>query len=109
MGFIKMPPVPGYANGDTPRLYLTLVPVQELGSYQIPCLQIFEYGSEKKQSYPLNYKPGTNELVKPIIVPAAGDWCIEHVRSKDAERPEKIKSFQSSSCFDDPFLIVTNL
>lgn len=109
MGFQKMPKLPYHNNTETPRLYKIIVPVQESGKSKTPYLQIYEYGSTKKQRWPLTYKSGTNQLAQPIITPVGGDWCIEHVISTIPQWPDKIKNFKSGKYLNDPFLIITEL
>ncbi|MDB4918720.1 N-acetyltransferase [Mucilaginibacter sp.] len=109
LGFKKMPPIDGYFNGDTPRLYKCLLPTQETGVSNGSYIQVYEWGNAKKMRWPLHYKPNTNELLQPIIQPVSGDWCIEHIISEIPKQSEKIKNFRSGSYLDDPFLIITAL
>ncbi|WP_342328068.1 GNAT family N-acetyltransferase [Pedobacter sp. FW305-3-2-15-E-R2A2] len=109
MGFQKMPATKCYGNSDSPKLYKILLPVQTQSVSAAPYIQIYEWGSKKKLRWPLQYKSNTNELVQPIIMPVAGDWCIEYVKSEVPERPEKVKNFLSGNYFDDPFLIIISL
>lgn len=109
MGFQKMPAIDGYSNNNTPRLYKSLLAVQESSVFNTNHIQLYKWGSTERQWWPLNYKPGTNELIKPIITPASGDWCIDYVKSELSERAVKVKNFRSGNYFDDPFLIITEL
>lgn len=109
MGFQKMPAIQTYTNGDSPVLYKVLIPVQQEGDADGPYIEVHEFGSTKKQCWPLNFKPATNELVQPIIAPVTGDWCITYMTSALTYGSEKIKNFRSGTCFDDPFLIITTL
>lgn len=109
MGFKKMPAIDGYNNGDSPKLYKTLVDVQKPKKSTSSYVSIYKYGSDQKQQWPLLYHSGKNELIKPIITPVGGDWCIEVVNTELTQRSEKIKYFHSGKHLSDPFLIITEL
>ncbi|MBD1362984.1 GNAT family N-acetyltransferase [Mucilaginibacter sp. ZT4R22] len=109
MGFQPMPEIPAYTGKGSPALFKILSTAQEIGVTPGEAVQIYKWGSDEKTLWPVSYRTGTNQLINPIITPAYKDWCIEHIKFGIALRSDKIKNFRSGTCYDDPFLIITEL
>lgn len=109
MGFQPMPDIPAYTDKGSPALFKILSVSQEKSVTAGEAIQIYKWGSDERTVWPVSYRTGTNQLINPIIAPAYKDWCIEHIKSGIVLRSDKIKNFRSGTCYDDPFLIITEL
>jgi hypothetical protein len=109
MGFQAMPDIPAYTDRGSPALFKILSTAQETGVTTGEAIHIYKWGSNERTVWPVSYRTGTNKLKNPIITPAYKDWCIEHIKSGIALRSDKIKNFKSCTCYDDPFLVITEL
>ena len=122
LGFTGFPDIAAFGRfniRENIHLYKVIVPSADPGNSNLEVDEFIELwddapnqaeNREAAWSWPLSFKDGTRELVKPIIWPASEDWKIGWVKGENVMRECKIKywSDQQNISFSN-FVIINKM